>query len=640
MTRDSEKKIKIIDRINSPEDVKKLEVPELVALSEEIREFLIWNISRTGGHLGSNLGIVELTVALHYIFDSPRDKIIWDVGHQSYVHKILTGRKDRFGELRKLGGLSGFTKISESEHDPFGAGHSSTALSAAIGIARANILDNLTNRYTIAVVGDGSLTGGLVYEGLNNSKDCKNLIVILNDNEMSISKNVGTMAEYLANIRTTKKYYKMRSRTKKILNVMPFIGNFFVKLSQKITRMFRRSLYNATFFEEVGFDFLGPVDGHDTEKLLAVLGEAKTRKNPVFIHVKTQKGRGYERAENSSVEYHSVGKFDIDLGIAIKNGITDTDGVKNDSSSFSENFGYKICEAAKENKKICAITAAMAEGTELALFRKKYPERFFDVGIAEEHAAVFSAGLAVGGYIPVFAVYSSFLQRAYDNIIHDIALQNLHVVFCVDRAGFTGEDGATHHGVFDAAFLNHIPNITVFSPSSYREFNDSFDYAVNKINSPVVIRYPKGGENPELNKKLTEPEYDLDYIYIKSQEKAKYLVLSYGRISSEAFKVYEKLNDGKNQAEFIKLNKIKPIDYIFPEIIKSNAENIIMIEESIEHGGVSETISSHLSKTKSNKNVKIFALNDFVGQGTTEQLFELCGFDAEKIYNNITGNNL
>ncbi|MCL1859701.1 MAG: 1-deoxy-D-xylulose-5-phosphate synthase [Oscillospiraceae bacterium] len=662
--RDGDIKFKILDTVNYPEDIKKLNISELAGLSQDIRDFLIWNISQTGGHLGSNLGIVELTVAMHYIFDSPKDKIIWDVGHQSYVHKIITGRKDKFSGLRKKGGLSGFTKTSESEHDSFGAGHSSTALSAAIGIAQANILDKnnknsadkTNNFYTIAVVGDGSFTGGLVYEALNNSKNCKNLIVILNDNEMSISKNVGTMSDYLANIRTTKKYFSFRNRVKNILSAIPLIGKLFVGFFQLITRMLRRSLYNATFFEQMGFDFLGPVDGHNIKNLLAVLNEAKTRKNPVFIHVKTQKGRGYKKAESSSVEYHSVGRFDIDEGIESES--ANLNG-KEKIYSFALNFGNKICEAAEENKKICAITAAMAEGTELALFREKFPERFFDVGIAEGHAAVFSAGLAVGGYIPVYAVYSTFFQRAYDQILHDVALQNIHVVFCVDRAGLVGEDGATHHGMFDVAFLNHIPNITIFSPFSYQEFNESFDYAVNKINLPVVIRYPKGKENEEFNNKLLElnSENNLDYIYIKNNN-AKYLIITYGRISKIAFEVYEKLNQivgrddpgaqqtptacgrhplskGGEITDFIKLNKIKPVEYIFPEILKSDAENIILIEEGIEHGGVSEIIAAYLSKTNANKTVKIFAINNFVEQGEVGELFDMCGFDAEKICDKI-----
>ncbi|MCL2096913.1 MAG: 1-deoxy-D-xylulose-5-phosphate synthase [Oscillospiraceae bacterium] len=629
---ETQKDFRILDNINSPEDLKSLKIPELKELSGEIREFLLWNISRTGGHLGSNLGIVETSVALHYVFDSPEDKIIWDVGHQSYAHKILTGRKDRFCSLRKYGGISGFPKISESVHDPVGTGHSGTALPAAIGIARANMLEN-KKASAIAVIGDGSFTCGLVYEALNNSKDCKNLIVILNDNEMSISKNVGTVADYLANIRTTKKYYELRQRIKNILSAMPFAGKIFVKFTQKIVRALRRSLYNATFFEQVGFDFLGPVDGHSIDKLLAVLNEAKTRDNPVFIHVKTRKGRGYDKAESSSEIYHSVGKFNVDEGAEeIKNG---------DIDSFSANFGKKICEAAGENNKICAVTAAMAEGTGLDLFREKYPERFFDVGIAESHAAVFAAGLAIGGYIPVFAVYSSFFQRSYDQVVHDIALQNLHAVFCVDRAGLVGEDGATHHGIFDAAFLNHIPNITVFSPSSYEEFNKSFDYAVNKLNSPAVIRYPKGGENQKsknlINSGKNKTE-NLDYIYLKNPG-AEYLIISYGRISNIAFEVYEKLNEnyGENSSEFMKLNKIKPLDYIFPEILKSSAGNIILIEEGIENGGISETISSFICKSGANKKTRIFALNDFTEHGTTERLFETSGFNPDKIYNIITG---
>ena len=620
MNRDGEKQFKTLDKVDSPKELKKLGISELAALSRDIRDFLIWNISQTGGHLGSNLGIVELTVALHYVFDSPNDKIIWDVGHQSYVHKILTGRKGRFETLRKLSGLSGFTKASESGHDAFGAGHSSTALSAAVGIAKANMLDK-KEAYTIAVVGDGSFTGGLAYEGLNNSKNCKNLLVILNDNEMSISKNVGTMADYLANIRTAKKYYSLRSAIKKALSSIPLIGKLFVKMFQAMTRLLRRSLYNATFFEQMGFEFLGPVDGHNINKLIAVLGEAKTRKNPVFIHVKTQKGRGYEKAESNSDKYHSVGKFDIE------------EGIRGGERSFSSNFGAKICEEAEKNKKICAVTAAMEEGTELAEFKKKYPDRFFDVGIAEAHAAVFCAGLAAGGYIPVFAVYSTFLQRAYDQMIHDIALPNLHVVICVDRAGLSGEDGATHHGVFDAAFLNHIPNVTVYSPSSYEEFDDAFEFAANQMNSPVCIRYPKGGEHEGFNEKIKSlcTENNLDYAYIKNKG-AKYLLVTYGRISETAFEVCEKLNENGFKAEFLKLNKIKPVDCVLPLAQKSDAENIIFVEEGIQTGGISETISSKLTKK-----TKIFAINDFVEHGNTSQLFGLCGFDPEKIYENITG---
>ena len=621
------KQFKTLDSVDSPEDLKKLSIKELAGLSQDIRDFLIWNISRTGGHLGSNLGIVELSVALHYIFDSPRDKIIWDVGHQSYAHKILTGRKGAFETLRKFGGLSGFTKRSESAHDPFGAGHSSTALSAAIGIARAAVSDK-KEVYTIAVIGDGSFTGGLVYEALNNSKDCKNLVVILNDNEMSISKNVGTMADYLANIRTTKRYYSFRHTLKKALSSIPLIGKLFVGMFQRVTRLFRRSLYNATFFEQMGFEFLGPVDGHDINKLTAVLGEAKTRKNPVFIHVKTQKGRGYKKAENSSAKYHSVGKFDPEAGISAA------------SASFSSHFGEKICEAAAHSPKICAVTAAMAEGTELAGFREKYPDRFFDAGIAEAHAAVFCAGLAAGGYIPVFAVYSTFLQRAYDQIIHDVALQGLHVVFCIDRAGFAGEDGATHHGVFDAAFLNHIPGITVFSPSSYSEFDDCFDYAVGTMDSPVCVRYPKGGEDEKFNEKLKERQAvnNLDYTYIKNNS-SDYLIVAYGRISKTAFEVFEKLNENGFKAEFLKLNKIKPVDAALAVIQKSETGNVAFIEEGIESGGISETIAARLVKAGAQKKTKIFAVNGFVGQGTTEELFGLCGFDPEKIYENITEKN-
>ena len=605
-----------MDRINCPADLKQLDEAELDLLCADIRGFLIENISRTGGHLGSNLGTVELTAALHYIFDSPVDKIIWDVGHQSYTHKILTGRKDKFGNLRKLGGISGFPKITESTHDIFGTGHSSTALSAAVGISRANILADKPD-YVIAIIGDGSFTGGLVYEALNNAKDCQNLIVILNDNEMSISRNVGAMADYLANIRTAKKYYELKHGAKNILGAVPLLGKPAVRFLQHIKKIIRRALYHSTFFEQMGFDFLGPVDGHDIKKLLSVLTEAKTRKKPVFIHAHTQKGKGYEKAEQSDSKYHSVGKFDVDEGVDTP----DCDKI----NCFSSNFGDKICKTAKINDKICAITAAMTEATGLEKFKREYPERFFDVGIAESHAAVFAGGLAAGGFLPVVTVYSSFMQRAYDNIVHDIALQNLHVIFCVDRAGLCGEDGATHHGIFDAAFLNHTPNLIVYSPSSYEEFNKTFDYCVNGIKSPAFIRYPKGAEYRCLA--ALTGGHNLDYIYIKN-EGAQFLLISYGQISRIALEVYEKLG---GRAEFLKLNKIKPIDYILPEIAESSAARVIFIEEGIENGGISQSIAAKLS----NKKIKIFAVNHFVMHGSNEELEELCGFNSEKIYNEI-----
>ena len=587
---------------------------------------MIGAISQTGGHLGSNLGIVELSVALHYVFDSPKDKIIWDVGHQGYVHKILTGRKDKFETLRKLGGLSGFPKMSESEHDPFGSGHSSTAISAAIGMARANML-NQNESYAIAVVGDGSFTGGLVYEALNNSKNCKRLLVILNDNEMSISKNVGTMADYLSNIRTTKKYYSFRNTIKKIFSHVPLLGKLFVALFQKIARLLRRSLYNATFFEQMGFDFLGPVDGHSIPKLVAVLNEAKTRDSPVFVHVKTQKGRGYKKAENESEKYHSVGKFDINMGI------------KSPGSSFSAHLGELLCEAAAQNERLCAVTAAMAEGTGLAPFREKFPDRFFDVGIAEAHASVFCAGLAAGGLVPVFAVYSTFLQRAYDQLIHDIALQNLHVVFAIDRSGLAGEDGATHHGIFDVAFLGHIPNITVYSPSCYSEFDAAFDWAINKTSSPVAIRYPKGGEDADFNEKTKHCEQNLDYLHIQNKC-SEYMFVTYGKISKTALEVCERLNKDGIETEFLKLNKIKPYDHILPIIQNSSADTIVFVEEGIEQGGLSEAIASKLCCSGANKKTKIFAIPGFVEHGSAPELLELCGLDPKKIYENITGGNL
>jgi len=619
------KNLKYLDKINSPEDLKKLDKGSLSLLCGDIRMFLIENISRTGGHLGSNLGIVELTTALHYIFNSPSDKIIWDVGHQSYAHKILTGRKDKFETLRRLGGISGFPKIGESEHDIFGTGHSSTSLSAAIGISQANILQGSTD-YAIAVIGDGSFTGGLVYEAMNNAKGCKNLIVILNDNGMSISKNVGAMADYLAGIRTAKKYYTLKRGAKNMISAIPLAGKPAVRFLRNAKKIVRRSLYHSTFFEEMGFDFLGPVDGHDIAKLLSVLNEAKNRERPVFIHINTQKGKGYAKAEQSDSKYHSVDKFDIKAGVRRDKG--------DETSSFSLNFGARICEAAKRNDRVCAITAAMTEGTGLEEFKRKYPERFFDVGIAESHAAVFAAGLAAGGYLPIVAVYSSFMQRAYDNILHDIALQNLRVIFCVDRAGLCGKDGATHHGIFDTAFLNHIPNTVIYSPASYAEFDFTFDFCISDKahrKSPVFIRYPKGTENPQFAGKLSRLshtcEVSLEYLYKKSQG-AKILIVSYGQISKVALEVCERLG---GEAEFLKLNQIKPVDYILPKIRASSASHVIFIEEGIETGGISQNIAAKLY----GKHIKIYAIDTFVTHGSDKELAELCGFNAEEIYNDI-----
>lgn len=608
----------LLDKINSPADIKGFNNSELEVLAFEIRKFLIESISKTGGHLAPNLGVVELTIAIHKIFNSPDDKIVWDVGHQSYVHKILTGRKEKFDTLRKYGGISGFTKRSESVHDIFGAGHSSTSVSAAAGIAAADRLIGNGN-YTIAVIGDGSLTGGIAYEALNNSAGKKNLIVVLNDNGMSISKNVGAVSKYLAKLRTTRGYYKFKRRAENVMSHIPLINKPLISIIKRIKKILRYALYQSTFFEHLGFDFLGPVDGHNIENLSAVFEEAKKRNKPVLVHVKTQKGRGYEKAESQSIRYHSVGSFDLDCGVE------DSEL----SDSFSSVFGDKIVEIAQNNDKIIAVTAAMTEGTKLDKFKKNFRDRFFDVGIAESHAAIFSAAFSVMDFIPVFVCYSSFLQRSYDQIIHDVAMQNLHVIFCIDRAGLVGDDGPTHHGVFDVAFLYHIPNVTIYSPAVYGQLENVMDIAVNEINSPVFIRYPKGSEDLWLKQKLSGLSVNGDYA-ASVEMSAETVIISYGRIAKEAFKLYETLKSCK----IIILLKIKPMDIskIYTET-GANCKNIIFIEEGVENGGVSQFLSNKLQQMYTQKiNIHIYSLgNDFIQQGDIETLFALTGISAEKI---------
>ncbi|MDF2591838.1 MAG: 1-deoxy-D-xylulose-5-phosphate synthase, partial [Clostridia bacterium] len=476
----------MLDKINSPEDIKQLKEKELNQLAGEIREYIISTVSETGGHLASNLGVVELSLALHRVFNSPEDKIIWDVGHQAYIHKLLTGRKEKLKTIRSLGGLSGFPKRSESEHDIFETGHSSTSISAALGIAKARDLSG-EDYNVIAVIGDGSLTGGMAFEALNNAGDFPTrLIVILNDNNMSISSNIGGMANYLSKIRTVPAYFKLKARVGSVLKQVPILGNAMFNSAERLKNWFKYLLVPGIIFEELGFKYLGPIDGHDIHNLEYVLKRAKSYNGyPVFIHVITKKGKGYEKAEVEPSKYHGVNPFDIESGKSKKSST---------GRSYSNVFGDWICEAAIKDKRVAAVTAAMPDGTGLTKFSKQHKERFFDVGIAEQHAVTFSAGLAVGGYKPYFAVYSTFLQRAYDQIVHDVCLQNLPVTFAIDRAGLVGPDGETHHGVFDIAYLRHMPNIMIMSPKDGKEMEQMLDLTL-QMDSPCAIRYPRGTED-------------------------------------------------------------------------------------------------------------------------------------------------
>lgn len=611
----------ILESINKPSDVKKLDEKQTDELCREIRRKLIDTVSVTGGHLASNLGVVELTVALHKAFNSPHDKIIWDVGHQVYVHKLLTGRRDNFNTLRQPGGLSGFSDPSESEHDIFYSGHSSTSLSAAYGIAQANKLKNNKN-YTIAVIGDGAFTGGMVYEALNNAGRTRSrLIVVLNDNDMSISKNVGSLASHLAVIKARPSYFRMKAKTESALNKIPVIG---VKLSNMLFNMKTRlkSLFykKSTMFEELGFRYMGPLDGHNVSVLTDAFAAAKTADYPMLIHIKTVKGKGYEFAEQSPSTFHGIGHFDIVSG-----------EFKSSGPSFSSQFGDALCSFAEKDRRICAVTAAMGIGTGLEKFAEEFPQRFFDVGIAEEHAVTFSSGLSRGGMLPVFAVYSAFLQRTYDQLVHDAALQGLKIILAVDRAGFVDGDGATHHGLLDVPMLNSIPGVTVYSPSSFEGLNNALFRALYHEDGVVAIRYPKGAPAviPEGYTPSAE-NYD-----IFGDSNAEVAVITYGRVFSSCASAHENLRD-KYKVKLIKLNRIKPVD---PGAVDAAAgcKCVIFYEESEKTGSIGETFEYMLAERGYKGGFTIHAVDDkYVHHSTAKLLLKEFGFDRESIERDIT----
>lgn len=612
---------KLLDTINSPDDLKKLDYKQLDRLCGEIREMMINSISKTGGHLASNLGVVELTVAIHKVFHSPDDQIVWDVGHQCYTHKILTGRADKFNTLRQEGGLSGFPKPCESEHDAFIAGHSSTSISAALGLAKAKSLQGNNDDYTIAVIGDGSLTGGLAYEALNNAgRSHEKLIVILNDNKMSISKNVGAVARHLAVTRSKPLYFRIKLGVERFLLKIPKIGRTIAGWIIRFKAWIKSILYNNTLFENMGFAYLGPVDGHDIKTLCEVLQSSKNIRRPVVLHVCTTKGKGYSFAENDPKHFHGIGCFDIQTG-----------DDEHSSNNFSEYFGQALCEFAEKDDRICAITAAMVPGTGLSKFAKLYRERLFDVGIAEAHAATFSAGLAKNGMLPVFAVYSTFAQRCYDQIIHDAALQKLNVVFAIDRAGIVGEDGETHQGLFDAAFLNSIPNVTILAPSSYIEIRDMLYKAIYQIDGVVALRYPRGSEY-----KLPD-----DYIYegekwsVYGNKHAKYAIVTYGRIFANACNAAKMATEHGIDICILKLNTIKPIS---KDAIQYSLkfDKIFFMEEGMGQGGIGEHFLNLLNKEKYHGDFIFTAITDeFVPQSTVQRGLEKYSLDANGMFNTI-----
>ncbi len=621
---------KILESLDSLKKLNDLSYSDLYTLSEEIRSYIIEIISQNGGHLSSNLGTIELTIALHRVFDSPKDKIIWDVGHQSYTHKILTGRKDDFKSIRLFKGISGFPKQTESEHDILNTGHSSTSISAALGLAKARDLKN-EDYSVIAVIGDGSLGSGMALEALNNAAYLDtNLIIILNDNKMSISKNVGSLSDYLNRLRTGKVYFRIKQDLEYLLKKVPLIGGFLYKTAQKFRNWFKYLIVKGMIFEELGFKYFGPIDGHNIEAMERIIKNAKTyKKHPVIIHVITKKGNGYLAAEEKPDKFHGVGPFLIETGEEMSNG---------NGKSYSSVFGDKIIELAKNNKKILAITAAMKDGTGLEKFQKLYKDRFFDVGIAEQHAVTFCAGLAIGGYKPIFAVYSTFLQRAYDQVLHDICLQNLPVIFAIDRAGIVGSDGETHQGIFDISYLRSMPNISIMSPKSGRELENMLEFAFT-LNSPVAIRYPRG-KAANFKQREIPIEFGKGEFLTKGKDG---IIIAEGTMVCMAYSIYKKLKDKKIELSIVNIRFIKPLDEELLNNLVNLKAPIYTLEDNVLYGGFGSSILEHYSISKTNINIKVFAhKNGIIEHGDKENLLKLSKMDVNSvskyIYDDIMGN--
>ena len=604
---------KLLQGIKNPDDLKKLNQNQIPELCGEIRDCILDTVSKNGGHLASNLGSVELTVALHRVFSAPQDAIIFDVGHQCYAHKLLTGRFDNFSTLRTENGISGFMRPTESVYDAITTGHSSNSISAAYGIYKAKSV--LGEEGTaVAVVGDGALTGGMAYEALNNAGDEKgNFIVVLNDNEMSISKNVGSLAKYLTVIRSRPNYYKFKDGFSDFLLKIPLLGNSLYRGFSKLKLLLKDAIYNSNFFEDLGFHYLGPVDGHDEKKLEEILQIAKAKDEPVIVHVMTVKGKGYKFAEETPNNYHGVSAFDLEKGVTT-----------NKSEDFSSCFGTMLCELAEKDSKICAITAAMKVSTGLYEFSKKYSDRFFDVGIAEQHAVTFATGLAKGGMRPVFAVYSSFLQRGFDQVIHDAAIANVPLTICVDRAGFVGEDGETHQGVFDAAFLSQIPNVKIYAPSNYNELKVMLKKAIYE-DGVSVVRYPRGKEYSSDNFAI-----DADYSLLGSGKNA---VITYGRLVSTALSAAEELSN----VAVIKLNVINPLPNSLKEELKKY-DKIFFFEEGIKKGGIGEHLGQLLHDAGIKCEYKNIAVDDtFISSATVNSQLTKYLLDADSMIKIIKG---
>ena len=613
----------VLEKINQINDIKKIEKDELPLLAEEIRQFLIEKISVTGGHLASNLGVVELTMALHLAFQLPEDKMIWDVGHQSYTHKILTGRRDGFDGLRKYGGMSGFPKRKESSCDAFDTGHSSTSISAGLGYARAR--DLLGENYAvISIIGDGSLTGGMAYEALNNAAQMKtNFIIILNDNEMSISENVGGLSTYLSNLRTADAYTGLKAGLEKSLNRIPVYGSQMVEKIRMTKNGIKQLIIPGMFFEDLGIKYLGPLDGHNIAQMVRVFQEARRVNGAVVIHVKTKKGKGYLPAEKHPARFHGAEPFDIETGLP---------RVKKRKANYTDVFSTVMCKMGAREPRLAAITAAMPDGTGLKRFRNMYPDRFFDVGIAEEHAVTFAAGMAVAGMIPVVAVYSSFLQRAYDQIIHDVCIQNLHVIFAVDRAGLVGSDGETHQGIFDLSYLSSIPNMCVMAPKNKWELSDMLKFAIRQ-EGPVAIRYPRGEAFDGLadfRAPITAGKGEVLY------DECGIALLAVGSMVKTALEVRARLRDLGYSCSLINARFVKPLD---EELIRRAAgehDLLVTMEENVRSGGFGDRVLEYLNDIQAKVPVISVALpDDYVEHGNVEVLKKETCVDADSIVKRI-----
>ena len=612
----------ILETINSPADVKALSLDELKQLAEEIRQFLISVISKTGGHLAPNLGVVELTLALHRVFSTPEDKIVFDVGHQSYIHKIITGRREQFPTLRQYGGLSGFPKRSESEHDAFGTGHSSTSISAALGMAVARDLQG-KDYNVVAVIGDGSMTGGMAFEALNNAGTLhKKMIVVLNDNEMSISKNVGAMSEYLYQLRTGETYNKIKHDIEGWLKNMEF-GTDVLKAIRRLKGSVKYLMVPTSIFEELGFTYLGPVDGHDLQGLTEVLQAAKKIDGPVLVHVLTKKGKGYKPAEESPNKFHGTGPFEIATGKKIAN--------PNAPITYTEVFGKTLTELANEDKEIIGITAAMPDGTGMSTFAKAHPERFFDVGIAEQHAVTSAAGAAAAGMKPVAAIYSTFLQRAYDSVLHDICMQKLHVTLCLDRAGLVGDDGYTHHGVFDYAYLRSMPEMTIMAPKDENELRHMLKTAVD-YDGPVSVRYPRGSG---VGVEITEPMHSLPIGKAEVLREGKDVCLwAIGSMVQSALQVAAKLAEQGISAGVVNMRFAKPLDKDLLLAQAAQYGKIVTLEEGVLQGGVGSAVLETLNEAKMLQQCRVLTLgipDEFVLHGDKKLLMKDLELDVDAI---------